>query len=374
MKVYYGNIDRYIIKNFETGIDSYKAAGVDLKKISAARRSIASIISLTHNLQSNWKVISGFGHYAGLIKMGNKVLALHSDGVGTKVILAQLMDRFDTVGIDCVAMNVNDVICVGAQPIGFVDYIALGSANQYLVKEIIKGLVDGSRQCNMAIVGGETAIVPDIFRDCGKTNIKNSFDLVGMVLGIVDRSKLILGNKIITGDIILGVESSGLHSNGYTLARKVLLTKYSVDDKAKHIVHTVGEELLIPTRLYIRPVMEILKQRKISVHGLAHITGGSFSKLSRLNRNVRYNLDNLPVAEGIFKLIQNDGQIAAKEMYKTFNMGIGLCMVIPKASCDRIISVFEKYNMKCRRVGTVDKKGDGEVIAKINNKNEILSE
>jgi phosphoribosylformylglycinamidine cyclo-ligase len=226
----------------------------------------------------------------------------------------------------------------------------------------------------MAIVGGETAILPDIIRDCGKTNIKNSFDLVGMVLGIVDRSKLILGNKIRTGDIILGVESSGLHSNGYTLARKVLLTKYSVDDKAKHIVHTVGEELLIPTRLYIRPVMEILKQRKISVHGLAHITGGSFSKLTRLNRNVRYNLDNLPVAEGIFKLIQNEGQIAAKEMYKTFNMGIGLCMVIPKASCDRIISVFEKYNMKCRRVGTVDRKGDGKVIAKINNKNEILSE
>jgi phosphoribosylformylglycinamidine cyclo-ligase len=303
------------------------------------------------------KVVSGFGHYAGLIRLGSNVLALHSDGVGTKVLVAQLMNKFDTVGIDCVAMNVNDVICVGAQPIGFIDYIALRQPNERLLQEIAIGLVDGARQSQMAIVGGETAILPDMI-----AGDDNAFDLAGMVMGVV-KDKPVMGSAIKPGDIILGIESSGLHSNGYTLARKVLLSKYSVDDNADHLVQTVGEELLVPTRIYVKPVMEILK-KKIRVHGLANITGGSFTKLPRLNASVMYELDALPQPAGIFKQIQVDGDIDVKEMYRTFNMGVGFCVIAPKASADGIISVFAKYRMRCNQVGRIEK-GRGEVIAKI---------
>lgn len=344
---------------------TYRDAGVDVSKIRTAQKSIGDIISATHKLLASGKVVSGFGHYAGLIKLGSNVLALHSDGVGTKVLVAQLMNRFDTVGIDCVAMNVNDIICVGAQPVGFIDYVALRQPNEQLLEEIAKGLVAGAKQSQMAIVGGETAVLPDVIAG----DSENAFDLAGMVLGVV-RSKPLLGNAIKAGDVILGVESSGLHSNGYTLARKVLLSKYSVDDNADHLVQTVGEELLVPTRIYVRPVMEILKN-KIRVHGLAHITGGSFTKLPRLNARIRYILDDLPAPTGIFKQIQVDGQIETKEMYRTFNMGIGFCVIAPKASADGIISTFKKYKMQCKPVGIIEK-GTGEVIAKIDGKKEAL--
>ncbi len=343
---------------------TYRDAGVDVSKIHAAQKSIGEIISATHKLLAAGKVVSGFGHYAGLIRLGSELLALHSDGVGTKVLVAQLMNRFDTVGIDCVAMNVNDVICVGAQPVGFIDYVALRQPNERLLEEIAKGLVEGARQSQMAIVGGETAVLPDII-----AGEENAFDLAGMVMGVV-KGKPVLGGAIRPGDVILGVESSGLHSNGYTLARKVLLSKYSVDDNAYHLVQTVGEELLIPTRIYVRPVMEIIK-KKINVHGLANITGGSFTKLPRLNAKVRYDLDGVPAPTGIFRQIQVDGGIDGKEMYRTFNMGIGFCVIAPKASADDIVSVFAKYRMRCKAIGRVEK-GRGEVAAKIDGKKEAL--
>jgi phosphoribosylformylglycinamidine cyclo-ligase len=272
------------------------------------------------------------------------------------------MNCFDTVGIDCVAMNVNDVICTGAQPVGFIDYVALRQPNEWLLQEIAKGLVEGARQSQMAIVGGETAVLPDVI-----AGDENAFDLVGMVMGVV--KKPVLGNAIRPGDVILGVGSSGLHSNGYTLARKVLLSKYSVDDKADHLVQTVGEELLVPTRIYVKPVIEVL--RKIKVHGLAHITGGSFTKLPRLNASVRYELEDLPAPTGIFKQIMVDGNIDIKEMYRTFNMGIGFCIIAPKASADKIVDIFAKHRMCCRSVGRIGK-GRGEVAAKIGSKKEML--
>ncbi len=343
---------------------TYRDAGVDVNKIRTAQKSIGKIISATHKLLEAGKVVSGFGHYAGLIKLGSELLALHSDGVGTKVLVAQLMNRFDTVGIDCVAMNVNDVICVGAQPVGFIDYIALRQPNERLLEEIAKGLAEGAKQSQMAIVGGETAVLPDVI-----AGEESAFDLVGMVMGVV-KGKPILGAAIKPGDIILGVESRGLHSNGYTLARKVLLSKYSVDDNADHLVQTVGEELLIPTRIYVRPVMEILR-KKIKIHGLAHITGGSFTKLPRLNARVRYDLDGLPAPMGIFKQIQVDGGIDSKEMYRTFNMGVGFCIIAPKASADDIVSVFAKYRMRCKAIGRIEK-GRGEVAARIDGKKESL--
>ncbi len=343
---------------------TYRDAGVDIKKIHAAQKSLGKIISATHKLLPAGKVLSGFGHYAGLVKIGSDILALHSDGVGTKVLVAQLMNRFDTVGIDCIAMNVNDIICVGAQPIGFTDYIALRQPNEWLMEEIAKGLVKGAQQSKVAILGGETAILPDVIVGHGE----NAFDLAGMVIGII-KGKPIMGNAIRPGDIILGVNSSGLHSNGYTLARKVLLSKYSIDDNAEYLAQTVGEELLVPTRIYVKPVMDLLR-KKISIHGLAHITGGSFTKLPRLNSNIRYLLDNLPAQKGIFKQIQVDGKVDLKEMYRTFNMGIGFCVIAPKASADGIIKTFKKYKMSCRPIGVTEK--GSEVIAKIDGRNQVL--
>ena len=343
---------------------TYRDAGVDVNKIRTAQKSVGEIISVTHKLLVAGKVVLGFGHYAGLIKLGSELLALHSDGVGTKVLIAQLMNRFDTVGIDCVAMNVNDVICVGAQPVGFIDYVALKQPNERLLAEIAKGLVKGAKQSQMAIVGGETAILPDII-----AGEENAFDLAGMVMGVVN-GKPVLGGAIEAGDVILGVESSGLHSNGYTLARKVLLSKYSVDDNADHILQTVGEELLIPTRIYVRPVMEILR-KTMKVHGLANITGGSFTKLPRLNARVRYDLEGLPVPMGIFKQIQVDGGISSKEMYRTFNMGIGFCIIAPRTSADDIVGVFARYRMRCKTIGRVER-GRGEVAARIDGKKEAL--
>jgi phosphoribosylformylglycinamidine cyclo-ligase len=344
---------------------TYSDAGVDVKKIRSAQKSIGDLISSSHKMLAMGKVVSGFGHYAGLIRLGKQTLALHSDGVGTKVIVAQLMDKFDTVGIDCVAMNVNDIVCVGARPVGFVDYIALREPNEELLEQIATGLVNGARQSQMAIVGGETAILPDIIS--GES--EKSFDLAGTVLGIVS-GKPILGSSIKQGDIIIGIESSGLHSNGYTLARKVLLGRYSVDDNADYLIQTVGEELLVPTRIYVKPVMELLK-KKIPVHGLAHITGGSFTKLPRLNSRVNFILDDLPPTTGIFKQIQIDGEIDALEMYRTFNMGVGLCAICPRSAADDIFSTFAKYKMDARIIGKIDP-GNGLVLANIGGKRQHL--
>jgi phosphoribosylformylglycinamidine cyclo-ligase len=340
---------------------TYSDAGVDVKKIRSAQRSVGEIISASHGFLKGGRVLSGFGHYAGLIKVGKQTIALHSDGVGTKVLVAQLMNRFDTVGIDCVAMNVNDIICVGAKPVGFVDYVALRQPNEALLEKIAKGLVQGARQSGMAIVGGETAILPDVISG----DNENAFDLAGTVMGIVE-NRPVLGSLIKQGDVILGVESSGLHSNGYSLARKVLLGRYSVEDNAEHLVQTVGEELLIPTRIYVKPVMELLK-KGVTVHGMAHITGGAFTKLPRLNSNVRYVLEDLPSPTGIFKQIQVDGGIDVAEMYRTFNMGIGFCAICPRPAVEKVISVFEKYMMPCRAVGTIER-GIGEVVAKLDGK------
>jgi phosphoribosylformylglycinamidine cyclo-ligase len=348
---------------------TYGGVGIDLEKVHAIQKSISSKISLTYDFTTMGKVISGFGHYAGLVDIGTNVLALHSDGVGTKVIVAQMMRRYDSIGIDCVAMNVNDIICVGAHPLAFTDYVALKSADDHLVQDVLKGLTEGSKQSDMAIIGGETAILPDVIT--GKN--KNAFDLAGTVLGVVDKANLVLGDKIKIGDIILGVESSGLHSNGYSLARNVLLSKYSIKDTAEYMSDKIGEELLIPTRIYVKPVMEILKRKQISVHGLAHITGGSFTKLARLNSKVRYNLDNLPKICGIFKQIQIDGHIRIKEMYRTFNMGIGFCVILPKYFAEEVIDTFTKYRMECRQIGVVDQKNrDEKIVAKIDGRNHML--
>lgn len=349
-------------------IYTYKKVGVNIPKIRSLQRIIGKMISESYSFQKIGKITGGFGHYSGLITIGNNVLALHTDGVGTKVIVAQQMKCFDTIGIDCIAMNVNDIICTGAQPFAFVDYIGLKKVNDELVKKVMKGLITGAKAARIAIVGGETSVVPELL--AGETDVM--FDLSGTALGMAKNNKLILGKKIKIGDIILGVESTGLHSNGYTLARKAL-SKYSLDEIPEFLTNPVGKELLIPTRIYVQPIMELIKDRKITIHGLAHITGGSFTKLKRLNNKVRYNLSDLSPPHGIFKQIQKDGIIDIKEMYRTFNMGIGLCIILPKAYVDKTISIIEKYNMKVHKIGQVDSNGNGNVIGKVENKKYIFS-
>ena len=323
---------------------TYKKAGVDISKIKQSHNTIGKIIESTHKLQKKVRIVHGFGHYAGIVEIpGKTLLATHTDGVGTKVLIANMMKKFDTVGIDCVAMNVNDIICIGATPISFVDYIAVNKNDKAALKKIMQGLVKGAKKANVPIVGGETAIMPDVIS--GK---HFSFDLAGTVVGMLTKKQMMLGNKIKRGDVIIGVQSSGLHSNGYSLARKALLSKYSLQDRIKGI-GKLGNALLTPTQVYVKPVLCVLE--KCKVHGMAHITGGSFTKLLRLKKT-GYLLDQMPTPPPIFQIIENEG-VSRQEMYKTFNMGIGFCVIAPKNEESRINSTFKKFGMKSKRVGKI---------------------
>jgi phosphoribosylformylglycinamidine cyclo-ligase len=362
--------------NVEVGavrLTSYKDVGINRRVVEKYHKAIGLLIASTNSNSPGVTVLPIIGHYAGLIEIGDGIFALHSDGVGSKVIIAQLLRRFDTIGIDCIAMNANDIVCVGARPIAFIDYIALKSSNNTLVKEILTGLVKGARYSEVTIVGGETAVLPDIISGVDETH---AFDLAGTILGILEpRSKPILGNSIQANDVILGVESSGLHSNGYSLARKILLSRYSLMDQPSYISKPLGEELLVPTRIYVKPVLEILKNSRssIPVHGLAHITGGSFTKLLRLNKRKKYFLTNLPSPSGIFKQIATDGPVSLKEMYRTFNMGIGFCIIAPRESVDSIYKIFRRHRMSCVEIGRVESTGNGEVGAILNGRRYTLS-
>ena len=320
---------------------TYSDAGVDVEKIKKSQSSIGKIIASTHKLQ---KVKSGFGHYAGLVEIhGGKLLATHTDGVGTKVLIANMLEKYDTIGIDCVAMNVNDIICIGAKPVSFVDYIASNQNNESIFIEIAKGLATGAKKASVPIVGGETAIMPDLFLEKTFT-----FDLAGMVAGIVEKNKTILGNKINPGDKIIGIQSTGIHSNGYSLARKALLKKYSIKDKVKGIGR-IGDALLTPTEIYVKPVLEIIS--RCHVHGLANITGGAFTKLLRL-KITGFWLDSMPEPPKIMQAIENTG-VSQDEMYKTFNMGVGFCIIVPKNDSEKAISICKKYKLKSQEIGYI---------------------
>jgi phosphoribosylformylglycinamidine cyclo-ligase len=305
----------------------------------------------TFNLNPNAKFLPAKSHYGGIVDIGmpDKYLVVTVDGVGSKVLIAEMMNKFDTVGIDCIAMNVNDLICVGAEPLVFVDYFAIEKPDSTMANQIAKGLVDGAIQSKMAIIGGETATLPDIIRGFdGK-----GFDLAGTAIGFVDKDKLILGDKIKAGDVIYGVESSGLHSNGYSLARKVLLENNTVKDTIDGV--NIGRELLKPTMIYVQEILDLIKHAQI--HGLANITGGAFLKLARLlrqsNTPLGVLLNNMPEPQKIFKLIQKMGNVSNKEMYKTFNMGIGFCIIAPEKEESKIKEIITKYGKKTYKIGKI---------------------
>ncbi len=269
------------------------------------------------------------GFYASVIDIGHGLgLALCTDGVGTKVLVAQMLERYDTIGIDCVAMNVNDAICVGAEPISFLDYIAIESATPALLGEIGKGLHEGARLAKVSIVGGEVSQMAEVIKG---ERPGQGIDLVGMCVGIVPLDRVIVGRDVRPGDAIMGVRSNGIHSNGFTLARKALLgaAGLAIDERVAEFGCTVGEELLKPTHIYVGFAVELLA-RKLPVRALAHITSDGFLNLARIDARVGFRLDQLPSRPPVFDLIQRAGSVSPAEMYRVFNMGIGLCAIVPR--------------------------------------------
>jgi phosphoribosylformylglycinamidine cyclo-ligase len=268
------------------------------------------------------------GFFASVVDIGHGLgLALCTDGVGTKVLVAQMLDRYDTIGIDCVAMNVNDAICVGAEPVSFLDYIAIEVATPRVLEEIGRGLYEGARRAGVNIVGGEISQIAEIVKGDGPGQ---GLDLVGMCVGIVPLDRVILGRDVRPGDAIIGWRSNGIHSNGLTLARRVLFQAGAMrhDERVAELGCTVGEELLKPTHIYVAPVMALLEQR-VPVRALVHITGDGFLNLPRIDARVGFRLDRLPPPHPIFDLIRRTGRIDDAEMYRVFNMGIGFCVIVP---------------------------------------------
>ncbi|MFA6908065.1 MAG: phosphoribosylformylglycinamidine cyclo-ligase [Candidatus Micrarchaeia archaeon] len=309
---------------------TYSSSGVDIRKVKGIHGAINDAIfsSLPDY------VLPIKGHYAGLFKSGGQILAIHCDGVGSKLLVADEVGKFDTVGIDAVAMNVNDIICLGARPLVLVDYLALAGEDAELVSEVMKGLQEGAKQASCPIVGGETAILPDMIKGG-----KRPFDLAATCVGVVEGEPL-TGVKMKPGDILIGLESSGIHSNGYTLARKVLDAK------------KWGKQMLAPTRIYVKPIMEMLSS--CGIHGLAHITGGAYSKLSRIGSygHVGFLLDNMPAMTGVMaELAKKMG--SDYEMYRTFNCGVGMVVACPAADEAKVISIAKKHGIGAQRIGVV---------------------
>ena len=302
---------------------TYADAGVDIKMEEKAVKSLVSSLNF---------VREGLGrpiltnHFASVIDLGSIALAITTDGVGTKIKVAEIMGNFRTIGIDCVAMNVNDLIAVGAEPIAMVDYIATNKPDEKIMAEIGEGLNEGCRMANMSLVGGETATL----------DIVNGWDLSGTAVGVVEKDKIITGEKIEPGDVIFAIPSSGIHSNGLTLARKLIEENgYSYTDRFGN--KTIGEELLTPTRIYAE-VLEVIKSRE--VHGMAHITGGGLLNLKRLKR-VKFVIDKPLEPQEIFKFLQRLGGLDEKEMYRTFNMGMGFMIILPEEEAMELKKRYE---------------------------------
>jgi len=296
---------------------TYAMSGVDILK---EKKAVSALVNrITYTRKGAGTPITRIGHYAGLIEFGDYVLALTSDGVGSKILVADALQKWDTIGIDCVAMNVNDLLAMGVEPVAFSDYIAIDHPSVERMEQIGAGLERGAELSNITIVGGETATLPEIVR---------GFDLAGTCLGIALRNRVITGEKIEVGDLLIGLPSTGLHSNGYTLARKIIEeSDYTYHDPLpRGSGKTIGEALLEPTKIYIE-ILNVLEN--VDAHGLAHITGGGLLKLHRLTEH-GFNISNPIKPQPIFEFLQNLGSVENDEMYRTFNMGMGFLIVVPE--------------------------------------------
>lgn len=302
-------------------------------------------------------MLTSFGHYASVLKVSpDLAIAISTDGVGSKTIVASRLGRYDTIGYDCMAMNVNDVICVGARPIALVDYLGVHTLDAGRADEILRGLGAAAKEAGVAIPGGELAQLPEVIGSDGQSpGDETAFDLVGTCIGTVHPDKLVLGHDIAPGDAIIGIRSSGVHSNGLTLARRALIDwgGHQLNDEVTEIGRTVGEELLEPTQIYVRALTS-LWDAGVPTHGIAHITSDGFVNLCRLESEVTYVIDDLPDPHPIFGLIQKLGSVADEEMYRVFNMGVGMVVVVPNDSVDDALRKIIDAGYEPKRIGTVE--------------------
>jgi len=329
---------------------TYKDEGVDTKEGERAVQLMKEHVKKTFNAN----VLTGLGGFGSLFRLDLKgikepVLVAGTDGVGTKLKIAFMLDKHDTVGQDCVAMCVNDVLCQGAKPLFFLDYIATGKVKAEKIADIVKGIADGCAIAGCALVGGETAEMPDFYAE-------GEYDMAGFAVGVVDRSKIIDGSTIKKGDIIVGIPSSGLHSNGYSLVRKLFFEKMSlkVTDYIAALGKTLGDALITPTKIYTKACNAVLP--KVPVKGIVHITGGGFfENIPRIipeGLGVRIDLGSWRVPP-IFEYLQQCGNIDRNEMFATFNMGIGMIMVVDEDHAETVMALLKEAGEQPSRIGAV---------------------
>ncbi|WP_321283886.1 phosphoribosylformylglycinamidine cyclo-ligase [uncultured Vibrio sp.] len=328
----------------------YSEAGVDIDKGNHFVSQIKSIVSGTHRRG----VLTDIGGFSGLFAIGNEdlknpVLLASTDGVGTKLSVAKLCNKHDTIGIDLVAMCVNDVIVSGAKPLFFLDYFACSSLDLEVATDVVRGIAEGCKQAQCSLIGGETAEMPGLYQP-------GDYDLAGFVVGIGDRNALIDGSDIRVGDKIIGLASSGVHSNGYSLVRKIFFEELGkqVDEMIEEFGCTVGEELLRPTRIYVESLSNVL--RRFTIHGLVHITGGGFiDNIPRILPSgcaAHINRGSWPVLP-VFSYLQNQGGVTEAEMYRTFNMGIGMMAVVPESDVDDLMHQFKANGEQPYLIGEI---------------------
>jgi len=326
--------------------DAYTRAGVSQGDAEAAVASLVSALAASAPAESRQVLASG--HYANVVRLDERTgIALSTDGVGTKLVVAEQLGRWDTVGIDCVAMNVNDVVCVGAEPLAMVDYLAVERADAEIAGAIGIGLARGAELARIEIVGGELAQLGELI---------NGLDLAGTCFGVVALDSLVTGAAIEPGDPVIGLPSSGLHSNGYTLARSSL---EGIPMEDERLGLPLGEVLLEPTEIYVKPIVGLLRS-EVDVRGLAHITSGGLDNLLRLEARVGYEIDDpLPVPP-IFTLIQELADVPDDEMHEVFNMGCGFCVVVAAKDLDPALEKLRRHYPAAKRIGAASA-GSGEV-------------
>lgn len=339
--------------------ESYKEAGVDITSGYRAVELMKEHVAKTM-VFGNTAPVGGFGglFQPDLTGMEEPVLVSGTDGVGTKLKLAFLQDRHDTVGIDCVAMCVNDILCVGAKPLFFLDYIACGKNVPEKIADIVKGVADGCVQSECSLIGGETAEMPGFYPE-------DEYDLAGFAVGIVDKKKVIDRNSVKEGDVIIGIASSGIHSNGYSLVRKVFdVENQDLTVKPEELGgKTLGEVLLTPTKIYVKPMLALFKE--IQPHGVMHITGGGFYE--NIPRGLpegfsaKISKDSLEVP-AVFKMLMEKGGIPERDMFNTYNMGTGMTVVVDEKDADRAIEIINGAGEKAKAIGRIIKGGEGVII------------
>ena len=338
--------------------ESYAAAGVNIEAGYEGVRLMKASVEKTFGPE----VLSGLGGFGGLYMpplsgMKEPVLVSGTDGVGTKQRIAQILGKHDTVGIDCVAMCVNDIICCGARPLFFLDYIAIGKNEAEKVASLVSGVAEGCIKAGCALIGGETAEHPGVMK-------ADDYDLAGFSVGIVDKDKILDSSSMREGDIVIALPSSGLHSNGYSLVRKVFdVENADLDERPEELEgKTLGEVLLTPTEIYVKPVLAVLEKAK--VHGISHITGGGFyENIPRCIPDGLCARIEKPAIRtpGIFRLLQKRGDIPERDMYNTFNMGVGMAVVVSEDSCETALSVFREAGVDAYVIGSIVK-GEDKVV------------